>query len=46
MKNLKKLTREKAKLVNGGAIERCSDTNPCIVGWCCYGTCSPFICIE
>ncbi|WP_414846952.1 bacteriocin-like protein [Chryseobacterium sp. IT-36CA2] len=46
MKNLKKLSREKAKQINGGSIERCSETRPCSVGWCCFGACSPFICIE
>ncbi|WP_167031003.1 bacteriocin-like protein [Chryseobacterium sp. Tr-659] len=46
MKNLKKLSREKAKQINGGAIEGCSESNPCTAGWCCFGICSPFICLE
>ncbi|WP_172625733.1 bacteriocin-like protein [Chryseobacterium panacisoli] len=46
MKNLKKLSREKVKQINGGSIERCSDSNPCTVGYCYYGICSPFICLE
>ncbi|MBL3546397.1 MULTISPECIES: bacteriocin-like protein [Chryseobacterium] len=46
MKNLKKLSRETAKQINGGATERCSEHNPCSVGWCCNGICSPHICIE
>ncbi|MBO9693010.1 hypothetical protein [Chryseobacterium sp.] len=46
MKNLKKLSREKSKQINGGSIERCSESNPCTVGWCCFGVCSPFICLE
>ncbi|WP_250253365.1 hypothetical protein [Chryseobacterium sp. Marseille-Q3244] len=46
MKNLKKISRETAKQINGGKMERCSDTNPCVAGWCCNGICSPFICIE
>ncbi|MDR6514240.1 hypothetical protein [Chryseobacterium camelliae] len=48
MKNLKKLTREAQKAVNGGAIQRCSDIyhNPCTTGWCCNGVCRPYACIE
>ncbi|MEJ5051967.1 hypothetical protein WH221_19240 [Chryseobacterium culicis] len=46
MKNLKKLSRQAAKQINGGSIERCSESNPCPVGYCCNGICSPFICLE
>ncbi|UHO37087.1 hypothetical protein H5J24_15135 [Chryseobacterium capnotolerans] len=46
MKNLKKISRESAKQINGGKIDKCSDINPCSVGWCCNGICSPFICLE
>ncbi|CAH0232882.1 hypothetical protein MP478_05040 [Chryseobacterium sp. WG14] len=44
MKNLKKLSREAAKQINGGAIRRCSNTVPCTVGWCCDGVCTPIMC--
>ncbi|MGE8555635.1 bacteriocin-like protein [Chryseobacterium jejuense] len=44
MKNLKKLNREAAKQINGGAIARCSNTRPCTIGWCCDGVCSPYMC--
>ncbi|MDM1553114.1 hypothetical protein PYS58_22235 [Chryseobacterium indologenes] len=44
MKNLKKISREAAKHINGGAIGRCSITRPCSVGWCCNGVCSPYRC--
>ncbi|WP_410493993.1 bacteriocin-like protein [Chryseobacterium sp. G0162] len=46
MKNLKKISREAAKQINGGLIGKCSRTNPCTVGWCCNGVCSPRACIE
>ncbi len=44
--NLKKITRDQQKQINGGAIKRCSETVPCTVGWCCDGACKPYICIE
>ncbi|WP_420911841.1 bacteriocin-like protein [Chryseobacterium angstadtii] len=46
MKNLKKLNREQQSQINGGAINRCSITRPCSVGWCCSGICSPHACID
>lgn len=46
MKNLKKLSREKSKLINGGMIERCSETRPCFIGFCCRGACMEYACIE
>ncbi|MCL8537262.1 MULTISPECIES: bacteriocin-like protein [Chryseobacterium] len=46
MKNLKKLSREKAKQINGGLIERCSETRPCFIGICCRGVCMEYACIE
>lgn len=46
MKNLKKLGREKAKHINGGAIERCSETRPCFIGFCCRGACMEYACID
>ncbi|CAM3125127.1 bacteriocin-like protein [Chryseobacterium flavum] len=45
MKNLKKISREAAKQINGGAIRRCNEQIPCTVGWCCDGVCSPYICM-
>ncbi|WP_409013986.1 MULTISPECIES: bacteriocin-like protein [unclassified Chryseobacterium] len=49
MKNLKKITRETLKIINGGdRNNRCRDihNNPCTTGWCCNGTCYPYACIE
>ncbi|WP_165828298.1 hypothetical protein [Chryseobacterium phosphatilyticum] len=46
MKNLKKLSREATSQIKGGGFQRCSETDPCPVGWCCNGMCKEFICIE
>lgn len=46
MKNLKKLTREAAKQINGGiGLFRCSITRPCSVGYCCNGECIDHDCM-
>ena len=47
MKNLKKLSREATKQINGGSGPfRCSETRPCYIGFCCRGACMEFACIE
>ena len=46
MKNLKKLSREAAKQINGGiGLFRCSITRPCSVGYCCNGECIDHDCM-
>ncbi|MDN3694221.1 hypothetical protein QWZ06_19025 [Chryseobacterium tructae] len=38
--NLKKLSRQAAKEINGGiGLFRCSEKRPCSVGYCCNGEC-------
>ncbi|WP_165828294.1 bacteriocin-like protein [Chryseobacterium phosphatilyticum] len=46
MKNFKKLNRNQQKQIQGGAFRKCSIQNPCSVGWCCNGVCSPMRCID
>lgn len=46
MKNLKKLNREQQKQINGGAIIKCSASQPCFIGYCCWGACMEYACIE
>ncbi|WP_265131396.1 bacteriocin-like protein [Chryseobacterium oranimense] len=46
MKKLKKLNREQQRQINGGAIDKCSVTRPCTIGWCCDGICKEYACIE
>ncbi|MBL1222947.1 hypothetical protein JET18_18985 [Chryseobacterium sp. L7] len=46
MKNLKKLNREQQRKINGGAFEKCSATRPCFIGFCCWGVCMEYDCIE
>ncbi|WP_410494469.1 bacteriocin-like protein [Chryseobacterium sp. CH1] len=46
MKNLKKLSRQAAKEINGGMkLFRCSETRPCSVGYCCNGECIDHDCM-
>ncbi|MGG5210226.1 bacteriocin-like protein [Chryseobacterium sp. MIQD13] len=46
MKNLKKLSREKQKQVNGGIIKQCISHDQCFIGWCCNYMCVDYMCPE
>lgn len=46
MKNIKKLNRKQQKQISGGAINKCSETRPCFIGYCCQGACMEHICME
>ncbi|MCS4302355.1 MULTISPECIES: bacteriocin-like protein [Chryseobacterium] len=45
MKNLKKISREAAKQINGGFAPKCGENIPCSIGWCCQGVCKPQRCM-
>jgi hypothetical protein len=44
--NLKKLTRNEQKSVNGGTIKRCTNNSQCFGGWCCDMICVINACME
>ncbi|WP_167367420.1 hypothetical protein [Chryseobacterium carnipullorum] len=46
MKKLKKLNRDQRRQINGGGINKCSETRPCFIGFCCRGLCMEYDCID
>ncbi|RKS97561.1 bacteriocin-like protein [Chryseobacterium defluvii] len=44
--NLKKLSREAQKQINGGAFKQCTSHEQCVIGWCCNYMCVEYACIE
>ncbi|WP_374461867.1 hypothetical protein [Chryseobacterium taeanense] len=46
MKNLKKLTRNDQKTINGGVLQRCKYHFECPGGSCCQNVCVYYNCPE